>query len=266
MANPSVTYTFTNGTVADGTEVNTNFSDLIASLTDGTKSLSIDAITGAGAATFNGNTTLGNAAGDTLTVNATTTYANPVSFDGNVTLGDAVGDTINVKGTADFDEDATFDKAIIVTTDSSFAADVGIGELAPDVQLHLTQNETTTTTQMKIENQSGSSGTGTAIEFAIANSSTANAKMIVERSGTAGTQFLFQNGDTVSTTPITRLKIFPTGEIGIGGSGETRTHQLNTGTATTASPGANADVPSQVVGYITVTLNGSARKIPYYGN
>lgn len=68
MANPTVTYTFVNGNVADASQVNQNFTDIINSLTDGTKSLNIDAITAAGTATFNGNTTIGNAAGDTHTV------------------------------------------------------------------------------------------------------------------------------------------------------------------------------------------------------
>lgn len=69
MANPSVTYTFTNGTTADGSQVSQNFSDLIAGMTDGTKSFSIDALTVAGTALFNGPVTLGNATGDTVTIN-----------------------------------------------------------------------------------------------------------------------------------------------------------------------------------------------------
>lgn len=68
MANPSVTYTFTNSTTADGTQVSQNFTDLINAMTDGTKSFSIDALTVAGAALFNGATTLGNATGDTITI------------------------------------------------------------------------------------------------------------------------------------------------------------------------------------------------------
>lgn len=68
MASPSVTYTFTNGNVADASQVNQNFTDLISSLTDGSKSINIDAITAAGTATLNGNTILGNDAGDTHTV------------------------------------------------------------------------------------------------------------------------------------------------------------------------------------------------------
>lgn len=47
MAYPSVTYTFVNGTsnIIDAGEVNTNFSDLISGLSDGTKDLSVNQIT-----------------------------------------------------------------------------------------------------------------------------------------------------------------------------------------------------------------------------
>ena len=92
MANPSVTYTFSNGTAADASEVNTNFSDIINSLTDGTKSLSIDAITAAGAATFNGNVTLGNASGDAITVTGTPTFGAAATFNGGIS-GNVAFDT-----------------------------------------------------------------------------------------------------------------------------------------------------------------------------
>lgn len=64
MAAPSVTNTFTNGTTADATEVNQNFTDVINGITDGTKDLTISAFTANGAAVFNGTVTLGNATGD----------------------------------------------------------------------------------------------------------------------------------------------------------------------------------------------------------
>ncbi len=69
MASPAVTYTFTNGTTADATQVNQNFTDIINGMTDGTKDLSISALTCAGSAILNGNVTLGNASGDDITVN-----------------------------------------------------------------------------------------------------------------------------------------------------------------------------------------------------
>lgn len=78
MANPSVTYTFTNGTTADATQVNQNFTDIINGLTDGTKDLSVSAITAAGNVTFNGNTTIGNASGDDLTVTASLASSIPI--------------------------------------------------------------------------------------------------------------------------------------------------------------------------------------------
>ena len=54
MAAPSVTYSFTNGTTADATQVNQNFTDLINGLSDGTKDLSILNIVIAGKATITG--------------------------------------------------------------------------------------------------------------------------------------------------------------------------------------------------------------------
>lgn len=68
MANWAVTYTFANGTVADATQVNSNTTDLINCSSDGTKDMSIAALTLAGALTANGNVTLGNASGDDVTI------------------------------------------------------------------------------------------------------------------------------------------------------------------------------------------------------
>jgi hypothetical protein len=68
MAAPSVTHTFTNGTTADATEVNQNFTDIINGITDGNSDLTISAFTANGAAVFNGTVTLGNATGDDVTI------------------------------------------------------------------------------------------------------------------------------------------------------------------------------------------------------
>lgn len=102
MAIPSITYTFTNGTTADGTEVSQNFDDLVAALTDGTKSLTIDALTVAGTATLNGSVVLGNAAADTITWNGT---APSILLDNGATNGGVVnfngGTTSFIKSSAD---------------------------------------------------------------------------------------------------------------------------------------------------------------------
>lgn len=74
MAAPSYTYTFINGTSADATEVNTNNTDWVNAMTDGTKDFTLNDLT------INGNTTLGNAATDTLTVNARTALPKSVKL------------------------------------------------------------------------------------------------------------------------------------------------------------------------------------------
>jgi len=70
MAGPSVTYTFTNSTTADAGEINTNFSDLLNAMSDGTVDLSISALTCAGTVSLNGDINLGNGSTDDLTINA----------------------------------------------------------------------------------------------------------------------------------------------------------------------------------------------------
>jgi hypothetical protein len=71
MPSPAVTYTFSNSTTADATQVNQNFTDIINALTDGTKDLSISALTVAGNATFTGTTiTFGNATSDSVVFTA----------------------------------------------------------------------------------------------------------------------------------------------------------------------------------------------------
>ncbi len=70
MTSPSVTYTLSNGATADASQVNQNYTDIINGITDGTKDLSISALTCAGTATLNGHVNLGNASADDLTITA----------------------------------------------------------------------------------------------------------------------------------------------------------------------------------------------------
>lgn len=87
MANPSITYTFTNGTAADATAVNTNFNDLINGLTDGTKDLSVFAITAASNVNFQGNVTLGNSSVDDITFNGALESNLPVGTNNSYDIG-----------------------------------------------------------------------------------------------------------------------------------------------------------------------------------
>jgi hypothetical protein len=78
MPSPSVSYSFANSTTADATQVNSNFTDLINGMTDGTKDFSINALTCGGAATLNGSVTLGNASSDDITVTGSLASTIPV--------------------------------------------------------------------------------------------------------------------------------------------------------------------------------------------
>lgn len=92
MPAPSFTYTLTNGTTADASQVMQNFNDILNGVSDGTKDLSISALTAAGTATLNGAVNLGNASSDDLTITASLASTIPIkttnSYDiGSSTLG-----------------------------------------------------------------------------------------------------------------------------------------------------------------------------------
>lgn len=81
-------------------------------------------------ATFQVNVTIGDAAGDTLTVNATAQFVNAVTFDGNVTLGNAAGDAIAVNGTTTANASVTLTGSSVLTlpAGSASAPSLAVGE------------------------------------------------------------------------------------------------------------------------------------------
>jgi hypothetical protein len=85
MPGPSVTYTFSNGTTADASQVNTNFTDLINGSTDGTKDYIINTLECNGNASLEGNVTLGNGTVD------------------DITISGSLASTINIKTTFSYD-------------------------------------------------------------------------------------------------------------------------------------------------------------------
>ncbi len=92
MATITLTYSLTNGTTADASQVMQNFNDIVNGTSDGTKTFSIAAITVAGTATFNGAVNLGSATDDDISVLGSLATSIPVktntSFDiGTATLG-----------------------------------------------------------------------------------------------------------------------------------------------------------------------------------
>jgi len=102
MAAPSLTYTLTNGTSADASQVMQNYNDLLNGYIDGTKDLTFNDLTA------NGDVTIGSASGDDLVVNASLASSIPVKTDGAydvggvstglryIYFGDGSGDTARV--------------------------------------------------------------------------------------------------------------------------------------------------------------------------
>ncbi len=104
MTAPSLTYTIANGTTADATQVMQNFNDLLNGITDGTKDLSISALTCAGTATFNGAVTLGNATGDDITVTGSLASSIPIKTTNTYDIGSSTKGLAGAYfGTADSD-------------------------------------------------------------------------------------------------------------------------------------------------------------------
>lgn len=117
MASISVTNTFTNGSTADASEVNTNFSDIINGTSDGTKDLSVAALTCASTVTFNGNVTIGNATSDTVTFTGRVASSILPSTDNANDLGSSALKWADIRGVL-----ATFTGAVNAT---DFVASLG---------------------------------------------------------------------------------------------------------------------------------------------
>ena len=87
MGYPTVTYSFSNSTTADATQVNQNFTDVLNGLSDGTKNLNISALTAAGATVLNGAVTLGDGTPDDITVNGSLASSLPIKTTFSYDLG-----------------------------------------------------------------------------------------------------------------------------------------------------------------------------------
>ena len=138
MAAPSLTYTLTNGQTADADQVMQNFNDLLNGYTDGTKDLSISALTCAGTSTFNGAVNLGNASGDDLTFTGSLASTIPIKTTatyniGSSTLGlagiyfGANSQTVRVIGSGSMSATWTLTLPVTAGTDKYFLMTNGSG-------------------------------------------------------------------------------------------------------------------------------------------
>jgi hypothetical protein len=104
MAAISLTYTLTNGTTADASQVMQNLNDIVNGTSDATKDFSISALTCAGTATFNGAVTLGNATADDITITGSLASSIPIKTTNSYDIGSAdLGLAGIYFGTADTD-------------------------------------------------------------------------------------------------------------------------------------------------------------------
>jgi hypothetical protein len=131
MAAISVTHTFTNGTAADATEVNENFDDIVQGLSDGTKDVTVSAITANGAATFNGTVALGNATGDDITVTGRVAS----HFDPKTASTYDLGDATQL-WRAFYGNDVFCDLGAVGTPSHSFHADTDTGAWSSGANLY----------------------------------------------------------------------------------------------------------------------------------
>lgn len=138
MAAIAVTYTFSNGTTADATQVSQNFTDIINGLSDGTKDISVSAGTFAGNVSISGNTTIGNASGDDLTVTASLASSIPIkttnSYDiGSSSLGlralyfGANSQTVKIQGSSSMSATWTLTLPVTAGTDGYYLKTNGSG-------------------------------------------------------------------------------------------------------------------------------------------
>lgn len=141
MAFISVTYTFSNGTTADASQVSQNFTDLVNGLSDASKDISVNAGTFAGNVSISGNTTIGNASSDDLTVTASLASSIPIKTTntyniGSSTLGlasvylGANSQTVRLLGSASMSATWTFTFPVTAGTSGYFLTTNGSGVTA----------------------------------------------------------------------------------------------------------------------------------------
>jgi hypothetical protein len=132
MAAIAVTNTFVSSTPILASAVNQNFTDIVNGLSDGTKDLTVLSLT-ATTLTINGNTTLGDASSDTITVNGTMAFNTaPTLLAGSVatpglsfTLETALGFSRDAAGSVTLSSNNASQARLIIRTQQA-AADAAL--------------------------------------------------------------------------------------------------------------------------------------------
>lgn|GEM_PF-3186086 len=123
------------------TQVNQNFTDIINGLSDGTKDLSINALTVGGNFSVSGNTTLGNASSDDITFTGSMASSLPIKTTNTYDIGSSLlglralyfganSQTVNIKGSSSMSATWTFTLPVSAGSAGQYMSNSGSGVAA----------------------------------------------------------------------------------------------------------------------------------------
>ena len=165
-------------------------------------------------------------------------------------------------------------------TDLSVSGDVGVGVTAPTSRLHAKKTSGgNVVRQLRVHNDSTSAGTGTGIAFTNSTSETFESATIdsVRATSNADGNLVFSTASSSSSGVVERMRINPTGEVGIGKTATAGVElDVNGDIAASGSiTGANlvaaaagikfSDYISTSVGTVTTSINPIQNNVPSNG-
>lgn len=140
MAAPSYTYSLTNGSTADATQVMQNYNDILNGVTDGTKDITVNAVTANGTANLKGQVNLGDASADDIQFNGSLATSIPIKTTNSYDLGTA---TIGLRAIYFGQSSSSRTGKVLVATHSSASRIYTIPDAGADANFAMTQGAQT---------------------------------------------------------------------------------------------------------------------------
>lgn len=250
MSAPSYTYALANGATADASQVMQNYNDILNGVTDGTKDLTISALTCNGAVSFKGTVALGDASSDDITVTGSLASTIPIKTTNTYDIGSS---TIGLR-------------ALYFGANSQTAKIVGNAAMAGAVVVTLPPTTATLATLALIETFTNKTLTSPNVNEAVALTSTSTKLNYLTSAGgttgTASTNIVFSTSPTlVSPT----LGVAAATSISLGGGNAMDSYTEGTWTPAVAPSGtAWGASPAYTVQVGTYTRIGRAVHFQLY--